>query len=276
VIGSEREQLMHTKTTGTDSDRLVAFIDILGFKELVLQEKDDALRTFHFIDERLNHIVGILRSEHEGSFSAKMFSDCMCVSCGYSVENLHYMLYELAFIQLWLSFEGLFLRGALTRGDHFESDTTIFSRGLVQAYELERAAVQPRIIIDAKLVPEIVNDDKSYYAAYTPFTKSDFVMKAPDGRLFVDYLHMLWEEGHEHIDAFRSHRKAILVHVRQHLDDAVVLSKLQWLADYHNAKFSEFFSPDGYDDAYASRTMQECRIDIQSVFPQCERLNPDT
>ena len=87
------------------------------------------------------------------------------------------MLYELAFMQSWLSINGIFVRGALSSGPHYENDHIIFSEGLIKAYDHEKSAIYPRIIVDPGLLSCICND-----------VNADFLMIAPDGEIFVDYL----------------------------------------------------------------------------------------
>ena len=150
-------------------ERLVAFVDILGFRRYVFEVKDKAKETIRLIDEVLSHSVSIVKDLNVNNlFSFKLFSDCICMST--NLDNTHEMLYELAFMQGWFAINGIFVRGALSCGLHYENENMIFSEGLIRAYEHEKNAIYPRITIDPILLDAISNSDTV-----------DFLMKAPDG-----------------------------------------------------------------------------------------------
>jgi hypothetical protein len=252
--------------------KLVSFLDILGFKQLVRQDKADALESINFIDERLHHIINILHEEHGKTFSTKLFSDCICLSCEYTSENLFYILYELAFIQMYFSFEGIFLRGALSKGNHFENDRIIFSSGLIKAYEIEQSASYPRIIIDTELINQIKEDNEFYYVIHdVGFKKQDFLLQSPDGPFVVDYLHLIYEEGMDWIDDLKKHKEAIIRNVHQNKDNIQVLEKYHWLSEYHNYKFNEVFDPDEWEEKYAAEIIKDTSIDLDSIFPKFKK-----
>lgn len=254
-------------------DKLVAFLDILGFKKLVWQDKAEALTAINFIDERLDHILTALYRQHGKTFSTKLFSDCICLSCEFTSENLFYILYELGFIQLFFSFEGIFLKGALSKGNHFENDRMIFSRGLIKAYELEQSAIYPRIIIDPDLLDHIRKDKDIYYALFAGFKKEDFIIEAPDGHFILDYLHLIYEEGADQFEDLKRHKRAILKNVQQNNENIRILEKYRWVAEYHNYKFKEIYAPDDWEESYASEILVETSIDLDSVFPKFQKTS---
>ena len=249
-------------------DKLVAFLDILGFRKLIWQHKSEALKSINFIDERIQYILNVLHENHGKTFSTKLFSDCICLSCEYTFENLFYILYELALIQLYFSFEGIFLKGALSKGNHFENDRMIFSKGPMKAYELERDAIYPRIIIDKNLIDQIKDDNNSYYPTYIGFKKQDLLIQCPDGQFAVDYLNLLYEEGIEQIDGLKNHKRSILMNVEQNHGNINVIEKYRWLAEYHNYKFNEIFASDSCEESYAAEIAGEVSIDLASISPQ--------
>lgn len=254
------------------SDRLVAFLDILGFKQLIQGDKASTMRSINFIDGRIKRVLSILHEQHGKTFSTKLFSDCICVSCEYSSENVFSIIYELAFIQLYFSLEGIFLRGALSRGNHFENERMIFSQGLIAAYELERSARYPRIIVDKDIVEKITVDDRLYHPYYIGFKKRDFLIGAPDGCFFIDYLNLLLkEEGFEQMESMGDHKARILNNVSSNFGNVSVLEKYRWLAEYHNFKFKFFFDAHDFEDEYADHVINVASIDLQAVFPQFQK-----
>ncbi len=259
---------MKTALNNSDySKRLVAFIDILGFKKLILQNKSKSLKSIIKIDGNINHVISVLRDTYGKSFSTKLFSDCICVSCESTPENMMYILYELSFIQLYLSLDGIFIRGALSEGNHFENDHMIFSRGLVKAYKLQNNALYPRIIVDKSLITRSILDGNYYFPSYIQFQKRSFLIQAPDGYFFVDYLNMLHEEGFEQIVELQNHKKEIIKAVRQNQDNIEVLEKYKWLSEYHNLKINDFIDSSDYNNKYANDITNKTKIDILATFP---------
>ncbi|MEK0338479.1 MAG: hypothetical protein QQN41_13705, partial [Nitrosopumilus sp.] len=93
------------------SERLVAFIDILGFSQIISSDFSNDIDYIKFFNKNLSHVVKILKEEYGKVFSIKMFSDCICLSCEPDPEKLEYILSELSFIQLYFSTDNIFIRG---------------------------------------------------------------------------------------------------------------------------------------------------------------------
>jgi len=246
-------------------DKLVAFLDILGFHRLISQDKVSALASINMIDGHLKHILTVLHDPHGKDFSTRLFSDCMCISCDYSTENLFYILFELAFIQYYLSREGVFLRGALSRGLHFENSRMIFSKGLVNAYHLENSATYPRVIIDAALVDCIKEDKDSYIPIYESERSIDYVIQSPDRLYSVDYLYLIHQDGLDSIEELERHKQSIETTVDRNSEDSGIINKCRWLADYHNSKISEVI--EGYAEPSLSEIMTSTSINTAAIFP---------
>ena len=244
-------------TTDIDyNNKLVAFIDILGFRNYVQQPPDKIKHTIHVINDVLSHAINIVRTNNrENIFSIKLFSDCVCISS--NLDNIQEFLYELAYIQCWFSMHGIFLRGALSKGLHYENDNIIFSQGLIKAYEHEQNAIYPRIVIERETI-QMINSQSTTY-----------VMKAPDRTSFVDYLNFIYEEGNSNAeDILALHKNSILNQVREHADNIRILEKYRWLTEYHNIKANEFIgNPGDWEDAYYQELKNKMVIPISQYFP---------
>lgn len=239
------------------SEKIVAFIDILGYRNLIEQSLDEAKKTIHLVNDVFNHAFDVVKSSNpENIFSIKLFSDCICISS--STEHVYEMLYELSYIQLWFSMYGIFLRGALSSGLHFENKNIIFSQGLVKAYEQESNAIYPRIIIDSLMAKNIPED-----------TRSKFIMKSPDRLFFIDYLASIYEEGHSEPEKIlESHKNAILNQVRENIEDIKIVEKYRWLAEYHNIKANEFIgAPEDWERSYYDELYNQVILPTSRYFP---------
>ena len=129
--------------------KLVAFLDVLGFKNLIRTAKvaSRAAEIICSLDHALRHQSP--GAPHSGT--VKMFSDCICVSALPTSEGLDFVLWRCVTLQGLLLEKGHLLRGAVTYGRHYESDSMIFSEGLVNSYELEQNAIYPRVIVSAEV-----------------------------------------------------------------------------------------------------------------------------
>jgi hypothetical protein len=158
---------------------------------------------------------------------------------------------------------GIFLRGGLAFGRHFENDAMIFSEGMVRAYRLEQQAVYPRILI----ADAVAEEADGLFETYIPMEVASFIMVAPDGLKFVDYLESLSEEQ-DPADWLPLHKRAILEQVRKHRDDARIIEKYRWLAEYHNAKFAKLSGPadDWTPEDWEDMVREQC-IDIPNEIP---------
>jgi hypothetical protein len=251
-------------------DRLVAFLDILGFKQAVLADTPAAEKTIAHIDKVLRHGIDVVTNLSNAKFTVRLFSDCLCLSCGLS--DLYDFMREVAFLQYHLASGGLWLRGGLAVGRHFENELMVFSQGLVDAYLLEGRAVYPRVLIADSIIRMIAEEE-------APGAKSALqrlVMLAPDGEPFLDYLEWFREELDDHVfgsgeveDFLTSHKAALEAAVANHHDEARVIEKFRWLVGYHNHKVSELFDADLEDEIHAS-------LISEAIFPSFRSSTSDS
>lgn len=249
------------------SERLVAFIDILGFSQIISSDFSNDIDYIKFFNKNLSHVVKILKEEYGKVFSIKMFSDCICLSCEPDPEKLEYILSELSFIQLYFSTDNIFIRGGFAKGKHFENENLIYSKGLIRAYELEKTSIYPRILISDDVVELIKKEGINQRND----GKFDFLMKSPDGLYFLDYLDYLHSDYIEADDFLKSHKASIINQVRKNKHNNRIVEKYKWLSLYHNIKFGELFNrEDYYEDAYHGMQESLC-IDMGQVFPSFKK-----
>lgn len=162
-------------------NRLVAFIDILGFSEIVKQSKDnnDKINLIYSVLKYLKdwetsknwdlksieieedaQIKGVKSFDISSKTNSTSFSDSIVVSV--SVENnlnemTSTLIANLAYIGAILIEQGILFRGGLTIGDIIHNEFgTVFGQGLIEAYLLEsKSAKYPRIILSDKLIEQL-------------------------------------------------------------------------------------------------------------------------
>ena len=242
-------------------DKLVAFVDILGFRNHVFEGRDKAEDKISLIDGILSHTLNVIKEQNaENVFSFKLFSDCICLSV--ELVKTYEMLYELAFMQAWFSINGIFLRGALSHGLHYENERMIFSEGLIRAYEFEKNAIYPRITID----PVVFN-------SISDSSCLDYLMKAPDGVVFVDYLSSFSQEGISDPDELiEKHKNCVVDQAKKNAGSNTILEKFRWLSGYHNMKAAEHLgSPDDWEESYYKDLQAKLLIPMTEYFPSFEK-----
>lgn len=161
---------------------IVAFIDILGFKEIVRKSERSPrlLKTIYDslgflkkreLPEKWNlQLVEIEEDAQKRGFIdydisdrtySSAFSDSIVVSVIIDDKNIHTslstLLANLSFVGSKFIIDGILIRGGITIGKIIHTETGIvFGQGLIDAYNLEtRSAKYPRIILSDKLISKL-------------------------------------------------------------------------------------------------------------------------
>lgn len=160
---------------------LIAFIDILGFKEIIKKSEVDSTKIellFSVLQylkdwEKPNKwnldFIGIEEDAQKkgvhnfdiiGKTNSTSFSDSIVVTVKVD-DNINEMtstlIANLSYIGAILMEKGILLRGGMTIGNiiHMENGT-VFGQGLIDAYHLEsKSAKNPRIILSDVLIKEL-------------------------------------------------------------------------------------------------------------------------
>jgi hypothetical protein len=162
-------------------NRLIAFIDILGFKEIVKQSETDSTKV-EFIYSVLEYLKdwevskswglqlieieedaqkrGIENFDIRGKINSTSFSDSIVVSVKVDDdinEMTSTLIVNLAYIGSILLEKGILFRGGLTVGNVIHNENgTVFGQGLIDAYKLESSSAKyPRIILSDKLIKHL-------------------------------------------------------------------------------------------------------------------------
>jgi hypothetical protein len=233
-------------------DRVVAFIDILGFEVLVkcafqgentiISCVHDALRTIsaHAI---ITNAGPFGHREFSPSVQATAFSDCIVISDIIGDFEVGNVLSKVAMLAGFLLRNGILCRGGIATGPTVHNDRVLFGVGVIEAYKIEKqVAVYPRII---------VRDDLVLRAAgpLVPKLKRD-----SDGLWFIDIFELLRRfEGDgsgllagksliqmPDIDAFRHVRDFIIGQLHETRSDLHKWMKYRWLANRFNEAINDY------------------------------------
>lgn len=239
------------------TQKIFAFLDILGFEELVNESRKNP--------ELINRIANMLRRSKKvavSSINARLtvlrvdptqyrhlaFSDTSVISGPYTSHD------DIDFLATWIIMyeylmwkeERTFVRGAIVYGAIYEDEDVLFGPALIDAYHLERdkdKAVWPRVLIDKSLLAKITETE----------SKRDFFefMRRDDNLVYLDYLRELFHylvlvqgkrvTGERHEDfgppakLFEDHKEAIITQVQKNKNDTNIHTKYLKLSEYHNS-----------------------------------------
>lgn len=175
---------------------IVAFIDVLGAKEMIKKDADGSLNTIHSVYEKALEM-------YKKSISRKLkieisiFSDNIVVArrnYGKSTLRQDFRILQMlvAIIQSSFLISNVLVRGGIAYGKFFSDDVMIWGDALTRAYWLEsNVAIYPRIVIDTELIQQL-----QYFNPQIDNTVF-WLRQDTDGIVYVDY----WQEKYlKHFD----------------------------------------------------------------------------
>ncbi|ACN14288.1 hypothetical protein HRM2_11760 [Desulforapulum autotrophicum HRM2] len=142
-------------------NRIIAFLDILGFKKLVADNQEELLLKFisplYFAEESNNDQKTQYQKfglDELHTREVTFFSDSIIISCEFK-EILHLISHVKDLSAAFIKY-GLFLRGGITYGELYHKDRVVFGSAMNEAYMIESEhAIYPRIIISDNLFKKI-------------------------------------------------------------------------------------------------------------------------
>ena len=249
---------MMTKPNIQYLPKVVAFVDILGFGTLIESTKEPkaAVDIIAALEEILSYYKAKIPNFR--SLNAKLFSDCLMISS--TSDDMISLLLTAWLFQMSMVRRGYFCRGGISFGNHYESDSLIFSQALVKAYRLEsEVAKYPRIVLDDEVMGRLEDTDSEKYYNNLYDLSWDFVRRDSDAKGFVDYLAFFGVSSNRVPSAkyfppapggyrlAELHRDHILQNIEPTHSDSSVREKFEWLINYHNKSVETYFGNEKSD-----------------------------
>jgi hypothetical protein len=167
--------------------RYCLFFDVLGFRNKV---SNRTAKNIHDVlqEIRKSHNYREVYGEHtpESSFSSRrvtQFSDWINI------------IKDIFVLQLNLLRHGFLIRGAVTVGDLYHDDQFCFGPALIEAAELEKLAMYPRVILTDQFAPQSLFNNPT---AITDLAKgrniNNMVANDLDGMFYIDYFNVIPED----------------------------------------------------------------------------------
>jgi hypothetical protein len=251
--------------------RIIGFIDILGFGQLVLDSEDDSEK-FDLIKgvlEKINSVDDILGSPedffahsnyaylspeakkemdelHESMKAAAgpkrvritTFSDSIVFSCSADSDGLTDFRYFLTKLLVYISPFKLLIRGGITCGSLVHTDELIFGPAMNNAYFLEsKVAKYPRIVVSGKFESFIEELGKD---TLTDLVKQELIRTDNETISYVDCLALTTNKvaqnmcGANAYEMLLNEKSTIEALIKDAPEDPTVASKLKWYVKYFN------------------------------------------
>lgn len=244
----------------------VAFLDVLGFKEMVFSEELDKINLYiDSIEKAINYLKSI-QVKQELEIGYIVISDSIIIYIKHganraeNIERLRNLCIAIGFLQVTLAVKGIWLRGAISSDDvYFNSEKNqVIGKAYIEAYLLEEKFVSnPQIILDNKIIKklnfnsskdliDVINKKENGYLQYDNCGKTilyewteesnlqkDFIQK--EFPLFIDYLALLFNPSiRTEISERKQEALSMLIeNIKKNMYSNVSLyEKHKWTANY--------------------------------------------
>ena len=260
-------------------NRVLAYIDILGFSEFIKTTIgngiEDESKT-KMIDNFFNEAQEMLSKKYpfDDTFvNTKIvthFSDSFVISYLITEESgIFHLLAEVLFLCVTALQKGFLFRGSIVHDKLYHTESKIFGPALVTASKLEKnMAIYPRIILD----DEILYIAEKYPAKW-PSKKEQIrvikklISKDFDGLNYINYIDGInYIVGEEHgILIYFNQLRTVIINLGKDIDKNIsIKSKYLWLKEKYNTVLAK------YKKKYSKNKMK-------TEFPElCEYLENAT
>ena len=247
-------------------DRIVAFIDILGFSNII-KATINSQEELNNLGSGLSYIhkyFNLVRADYEDPsiLNLSQFSDSIVISVSmkHSLE-MTVIFKHLKLIQINLLYKGILLRGGIVKGKLIHNDDLLLGPGMINAYNLEsKCALHPRIVIDPKVLWQFGRlHGNQQQKKLIDFNYEKSFAKETDGTYYIDYFNDVesyindagGEKGY-----FSLLCNTIIKHIDS--DDISVRVKYLWLRE--KLKGSQYFNE--HKDLYKKIVTDRHKKDI--------------
>lgn len=184
-------------------NRVTAFIDILGFKDLLSEtvgknnnDNPEKIEEIFSAYKSIRDVWNLDTSKEkfikvpQNSKLITSFSDCLVISFDVKERSeVFYTLLELKWMIMRLIYQGILCRGAITYGKLIHTEKVLFGPALAEAYLLEsKAALYPRVILHKDIIdlagefPLQTNSSDDEIQSVMSLLEKD-----SDGMYYIDY-----------------------------------------------------------------------------------------
>lgn len=236
------------------SNRVVVFLDILGFREFVAKSNTNSSLASSLHEAITNHtgdvlkyIIEIAGEEHRPIITN--FSDCIVMSSIADRFGFATILYAAAEVCIRLQYAGLLCRGGIDVGKFYHDDKAAFGPALVKAYHLENDVAKfPQVVLSKeanKLLDKSCSTKRyrGWFEEYIEKDESTSLMRLNPHALFdeanVNERNLLGFTAEEFC---RKAKSDIILGLMENSDNPRIIEKYDWAAKQLN-KFIRSSAP---------------------------------
>jgi hypothetical protein len=236
-----------TKTPSNYEERVVLFLDILGFKELI-NESIEETKTFEQIKTSIRVIREVFKiTEKTKERTITQFSDSIAISfLTHQKGEVAFLLAKTQELIKKLILKGIVCRGGIAKGKLVHNDTFLFGPAFNEAYKLEsKVAIFPRVIIDDRSILDIGIENFGYHPANDPKQEeseiNSIISVDFDGLHFINYFNFetVWEMSEKEKLYLHKLNKLIVNQLIVNDNNQYVKKKYEWMRDKFNIKINK-------------------------------------
>jgi len=235
-------------------NKFVAFIDVMGFSNLVYKSSGSAEALDSYFSKITDEIDDIRSSTLGDKLQSFLISDSIILIAPEGLDGLRLVINTVRRIQSALLWRKILLRGAISFGEVFydPKHNIIVGKAFIKAYKLEHEANYPRVIIDPSIIKKVGSDKTAFLKAVNGsleynfehreiYVPSGFSKIAEDG-IFVDYATKTVREK----DLNENIKRVYEVIVENLYIEQSLFQKYVWLRDYftESLKYTSSFIPE--------------------------------
>ena len=230
-------------------DYVIFFLDILGFKEIIDNNRitvDEMLNKFDKAEYHLDYTRWINKRENDEQRwidneekNYLQVSDSIVLSFPIETPSgLFYSILDVMRLQAnFAALHGIFLRGACTYGKLYHKGTTIFGPAMNKVVSMEKVAKYPRVIIPNKVITECSKYSSNFnYRDIDEKKDITHCLKMDkDGYFYIDYI-SYDTFGHEtdSNEEWADYIIRLKERIQDGLYEQVALDKYMWLKEKYN------------------------------------------
>ncbi len=227
-------------------NRILAFVDILGFKNMVqisasnIQEQIRLMKAMDIIHSyKTFNDEGPDGGLRKYGVQVTTFSDSAILSYPISFDGgLFHVLIDLIHLQMELALLGIFIRGGVSIGAAYHNEFNAFGPAMVDAYELEsNVAKYPRIILSGQTLSAGIAASKRHQNPFDISLLNSIIKQDTDGFYFLNYLSQYQELNfpeYEYYNWLVKIRNYLVYNLNVYYTDTRVYPKYIWMLNYWN------------------------------------------
>lgn len=242
------------KQSNVYKEKIIAYLDVLGFRDLVNSDKSNAEKPRNVLEHFRDVPFTLKDDKYIGPFFDEFqyifFSDTIVISLplhrsinGSNLSSLEAILWLLVQTHIHLIPKGIVFRGALHIGSIYDEDVYIFGSGFQEVFDLEKSdAVYPIVIVSDELIEHIENNKSDDDVYLFNSDKGHYISNLFNSYNYVNYLdssYFITETMY--CEFVLEHKKFIISELESHKDKPRILRKYKWLSRYHDECVSRWF-----------------------------------